>query len=232
MPRPLALPLLLAQFGDAGSVPELPRPPFLEHTLFESPLPLVGLLFLAGVVAFFMLNSTGRAKQGLIAAGSASALALGTLLIASLVTTTRETLQARTTALVHAAATADTTALAPLLADDVRLVLWDQTAALGRPRTLDLVNQYTGTLYKLREHSITRTTASVDGRNAARTLARVRVRTEATLYDIPIGSTWRIDWRLENDNSWRATAITCLQIDGVGSRPPDAPSPAPKANPR
>lgn len=207
--------LTLAQ-DDAAAVSTLPPPPLLDRLLFEQPLPTAGGLLLAGVVAFLVINRTGEGRRALIAGGIAVLLAGGVLLVGVLVTTTRERLQARTVELIDAAATADIPRLEPLLSPDVRLGLWERDLAAGRGRVLDSVKDYVGTRYKVKEHSVAWTSATVDGPNVARSMVRVRVRTEATMYDFPTGSTWRIDWRLEG-GEWRASGIRCLQIDGVGA---------------
>lgn len=219
MPIP---PLLLAQAGlftqsDAAQrVPSLPAPPALEHYLLENPWPLVIVLVVAALVAAALLNRRARGRQALLAAGGLLIVAGAVIAAAALVTTTRETLIQRTRELVDATAKADIAALQDMLASDVELrtFFFDR----GRPRgeLLDDVRRYMGQEYPVQSHREDSAQATIDGRNAARTQVHVVVRArEVTMYDVPVGSWWRIEWRKDDDGQWRVRGLECLQLDVV-----------------
>lgn len=200
----------------------LPSPPILERVLFEAPFPAMGGVALAGAVAFIILNRTGKARVGLLAAGAAVALAGLIYLVSVLVTTEREVLAQRTRALIAAAATANTGDLATLLDARVDFIL--AGGSVDRTRVIDLVAENINRRVTITSYDIGAVTASIDGENVARTQVRVWIRSDAALYDAPTGSTWRLDWRRDlpppgattPHGPWLVSAITPMQIDGVG----------------
>lgn len=206
--------ITLAQ-SDATPQP-LPRPPLLSHHVLEQPWPAAGALVIGGILAAWVLNQRARAKAGVVAGAALCLLAGAVLLAGAIITTTRETLIQQTRELIATTARADTTALDRLLARDVTFRLFTTDRRYTREQLLDLVRRYPGELYPVESHREERAAASIDGPNAARTQVRVVTRSAAaTLYDLPLGSWWRLDWRRDGDGAWRVTGIECLRIDGV-----------------
>lgn len=207
---------LTVTLARSDAPPALPRPPLVEHLLLEQPWAAALALGLGGLLAAWILNQRARARAGL-ALGAAMLLAGATIaVIGALVTTTREALIARTRELIALTARADTRALDGLLAGDVTFRLFTTDRRYIREELLGLVRRYPGELYPVESYREEQAAASLDGPNAARTQVRVVTRSAAaTLYDLPVGSWWRIAWRREPDGAWRVTQIECLRIDGV-----------------
>lgn len=210
---------LLAQAGanpDAGSVPQLPSAPWIEAALFESPWTGMGVLVVVGALMFWWFNRMQQGRVGAIVLVGTFAGALGLFLTARFVTTERERLMALTEALVDVTARADLDALAPMLAPDVRVLLFGRErgfTAQSIPRWVD-ENMRPGTgRYAVKEHSVGQLSASLDGPNAAQTQVRVRVTPE--FIGITTGSWWRVHWRKDGDGPWLVTQIEGLQIDVV-----------------
>jgi hypothetical protein len=208
----------LGQRGDTPTVSTLPAPPPLEHYLFESPwLPAVVLVF-AAIVATWALNRRARAKQGALVGVGLLVLAGAVVLTAQMVTTTRESLIARTRELVAYTAKADTTALSDLLGGDVLLRAYFFQEPMPKDVLLGRVERYMGREYPVESHKVDSASAVIDGRNAARTQVHVVVHNpSATMYNVPVGSWWRIEWRLDKDGEWRVTGLECLQLDVVAA---------------
>lgn len=203
----------------ASAVGRLPEPPALAHYLLENPIPVVVVLLLIGVGLAWMVV-TGRANEqrwpriALIAVVPA---ALAVYLTGWMVTTERETLARRTRDLVDLAAAADSGGLREVLAPEVSLRLLGGDSAYARDQILDLVARYMSPPNGIDWHKTDDVQAVMDGETTGRTQAHVRVRSpNNTLYDVPVGSWWRLTWRRSGD-SWKVSAIECLQIDGVPS---------------
>jgi hypothetical protein len=212
------LALTLAQPGRAVQrppVPALPDPPALERYLLEDPFYPVLLLIVAGVVLFFWLNQAGRGRQALLAAAACLAGAGAMFTLATLVTTTRETLLARTESLVGAVGRADTAAISAMLGPDVRATVlsapqeWNKEAILRQVES----NLGPGGRWAVKEAEVVAAAAAVDGPNTGRTQVRVRVTLEAL--GLPSLSWWRLHWRRDSDGAWRVTGIDVLEVDGV-----------------
>lgn len=202
--------MLLAQ----TPVPQLPIAPLLERTLFESPWLAAAGLLIVGLVAAWLLAQQGRRRPALIAAILGPVLAALVVLTATLVTTTRERLISDTRELIAATAAADITRLESMLAPDVALRVFWVNRAHPRAELLDLVRQYPGGQTPVKSWTINQSAASIDGPNAARTQVHITTRSpSATLYDIPMGSWWRIEWRQSPDQTWSVRGIECLQGD-------------------
>lgn len=198
------------------TVPTLPRPPLLAHYVLEQPWPLVATLVVGGCLAAWLLNQRARARLGLAVGAGLVLLGAAVAIVGSAVTTTRETLIARTVDLIAATARADTAALNSILARDVSLRFYTTSRRYSRDELLGLVRRYPGEQYPVESHRQESLSASVDGPNAARTQVRaITHSTSATIYNVPVGSWWRVEWRREADGEWRVSGLECLQIDGL-----------------
>lgn len=200
----------------AQSIPSLPAPPALGHYLFENPWPAVIALAFGALAAGAVVNRRAGARRAWPVAGGLLLLALAAGVTARLVTTTREALIRRSQALVDAAARADTAALSGMLADDAELRAAFLTSPWARGRLLDGVRQYLGQRYPIQSHREDSASAAIDGPNAARTQLRVVVRArDATMYDVPVASWWRLEWRRDADGQWRIRGLECLWLSAV-----------------
>lgn len=196
------------------TVPMLPDPPMLEHMVFESPWMAVAGLVVLGLLSAWLLSRQGRRRAALVAGIIGPALGAALAVTASVVTTTRERLIADTHDLVAATAAADVTRLESFLAPDLTLRVFWVNRGHPRAEVLDLVRQYPGGQTPVKSWRINQSSASIDGPNAARTQVHVTTRSpSATLYDIPMGSWWRIEWRKDPDQTWSVRGIECLQGD-------------------
>lgn len=219
MNTPAAFPgtWLLAQLGEGPYVPPpLPAPPRLAHYLFENPWPAAVFLLVVAALLLFVGNSRGRAREGALLAGALAALAAACIGLSFLVTTERERLVAEMRRLIAATATADTDALAPMLASDVSLTVLGRQFPEDKPGILALVRRYMGGEVRVREHTLTEVTAHVDRLGAGQTLGRVRVSADvAGMSEVGNRSWWRVTWRKAGDGRWNAVHIEGLQIDMV-----------------
>jgi hypothetical protein len=198
-PAIIAGPWLLAQLSEGPYVPPpLPAPPRLPHYLFENPWPGAVFLLVIAVLVLFIGNSRGRAREGALLAGLLALSAAGFIAASLLVTTERERLRDEMRRLIAATATADTEALAPLLASDVALNVLGRQFPEDKEGILGLV------------------AAHVDRHGGGQTLGRVRVSADvAGMTDVGNRSWWRVTWRKGPDGRWTAVNIEGLQIDMV-----------------
>lgn len=187
-----------------------------EHYLVENPWPLAGLLVVTAVGLIWWFNQQGKAKDGVRWATLCIVVAAAALLAANLVTTTRETVIAQTRQLIAVTAKADVASIEPLLGREIILSLPGNSAQFSRGQILDLVRKYPGGQYPVESVSVDSVQAVLDGGSVANVQAHVRTRVpEATMYDFPVGSWWKIGWRRDGDR-WVVSSLQCLQIDGVG----------------
>lgn len=225
-------PTFLAQaFGPATAPAPLPKGSLLDRLLFDQPWGTVALLAALGLIAFLAMRQQGKSRQGMAIAGAAGTLALGAVVTSMLVTTARERVRGLTRELVHATASVDSPTLVRLLAPDARVS--DPRRALpfpfpsvaGRDALLDHIAQRMGGggEWKLKDWSIARVEATLDGPQIARTHARIRVTPEAGAamgFNFSTTSWWRIDWRRSTPNAsdWQAFAIEPLVWERPGGR--------------
>ncbi len=197
-------------------VPALDPPSQFEEYLLVWPWPVAAILIAVGLVGFFLLNRMGkpaRTSLGVLVLGVG--LGLAVVLLASLVTTTREKIMIRTRAFIAAAAQADRAGADPLLAPDLELRGLGSGRIIDRARLLTIIDSDMKTRWVVKEHSIGTLRSVIDGPNTARSQVEVSV----TPRDFPMsmGSWWLLRWRMDPDGTWRITSIEPQQIDGVGS---------------
>lgn len=203
----------------------LPDPPALVHYTVENPWPAAAVGAIGALALLWMVFS-GRMEGKGWARPAAIGLLLGAVAVvvaSGLVKTDREVLIERTAELVGLAAAADTSRLQAVLAPEVTFRLLGGENRYSRDQIMDLVRQYPGQK-PIDWHKVGKHQATLDGKDLGRTQVHVRARSkEATMYNIPIGSWWRIDWRRSGGGGgeWKVTGIECLQIDTVppGTRP-------------
>lgn len=193
------------------TIEPLPRPALWARVLFETPLAAAGAILAIGLMMMIVWIRRGLAGRAAISAGAGVALAGTLVLVAAMVTTEHERIVNATLALVESATTGDTGAVGGILADDVKLfaegaptLSVDRAAIIAAVRTLE-------ERVRVRDSSVTRRTASVDGPNSGR--SRVVVRTNFAGGGLNFTS-WEIGWRLEPDGVWRATRLEALSVNG------------------
>jgi hypothetical protein len=226
----------LLNFTNPPAPPPLPPAPLWERLILENPWPTAGVLAILAVATLVVMSRTNadgnRRALGLpLRTIVALAMALAgsiVMVLGMTITTDREALRAGTARLVELTAGAQTDALDPMLAPDVRLRLPAgmpgaglSGASIPKDTLLMMVEQYFGQSgrYPLREHRVQEVQAAIDGPRIARTQVRVRVTPEATA--LPYTSWWRIDWRREGEAAsgpWRVIAIEPLVLPGATTR--------------
>ncbi len=216
MPEHLALSLSQISLGDPASVRPLPARPFLSHLFLENPMPLVGVCVAGAIVAFFVLNARGRAALAVIVGLVLATLAGGFYSIAAAVRTDHEALDEQSARLVDAAATLDFAALRDVLSPEARIestiAQSEIPLAKGREAIVDAVRSTLGGTYSVKEHATLEVQATLDGPQVGRTQVRVRVTPSGGMYEVPMFSWWRIDWRRGGDGEWHAVVIEPLAI--------------------
>ncbi len=201
-----------------ASAPILLADSLVDRYLFENPWPLIGVIILAGAIAFGFLSRTGKSTRPAACVVIVLACCVGVWLVARNVTTQRERVRALTLQLVDVAARSDEAALAPLLADDFTLYLRvgnvSHDTSMDRAATLQQIHRTLGTIYKLRDWRVTSNEVATSGTQATSNLS-VTVTTE--LYPMPHRSSWRVDWRRDPGGQWRAFAVELLDMPGIAS---------------
>lgn len=194
-----------------GSIPALPKPPFLERYFLEAPLIPVGLLLLAALAVFILMNQQGRARRGALIAAGLAVLAAAVGLTARSVTTTREALRARTFELIAAVVRVDIPKLEQILDPDAVAYFSEAPGDPGRPggssgvRILTWITPALSSQYRVREWAVLDQQASIDGPGIARTQFRVRVTAED--YGMPYLGWVRFNWRKDASGAWRVRSV-------------------------
>lgn len=201
---------MLAQIGQGPSFARVPRAPMVPHLLFENPWPLAGALVAASLIGWYWLR--GR-KGRLPAAGGLLALAGAVVLLASQVTTTRETLIAGTRRLIDAVAAADHGIVREITAEGGYARAygrWERDAFLDMiEQAASRDGQYSvgGATFRVIEHRIREVRAHVE----SPTIAKTQVSVTGRASDGPGTPTWwELDWDREADGVWRVRSIRLL----------------------
>jgi hypothetical protein len=194
-------------------LPELPPPGFIEHWVFETPIPLALALLTVGVMLFVLLRRSNKHhKFALPALALGTLLGAATFLLGAQITTARETLKARSIQLVKAASSGDASTLDALLDEEIRV----RTAfgsPIGKKNVINLV--ISGSQGSIESARASKVNAGLLGAQVAQT--QIRVRVQGDLF--PSLSWWRIDWTrptLES-NEWVVTHIEPLWIQGFSN---------------
>lgn len=177
---------------DAPAVSPLPGPPLLDRLLYEMPWPSAIALVVVGIIVFTALNRSGRARLGGGILVGTIVLASGNVLLATFVTTPRETVTARSRELVHAVATVNSSAILAIVHPDGQLKEPVRGTRLDREQILHRVREAIPPL-GINSARVVESQAAIDGANVARTQVRVAVDSGT----VPPYSWWRLHWRLE-----------------------------------
>ncbi|MFT3686892.1 MAG: hypothetical protein QM783_18550 [Phycisphaerales bacterium] len=199
--------LTLAQgFASIPDPDPLPPAPFFARWFLETPIPTVIVFAIVAMIGWWWFQRSANAKAAWITAAACIVAAGLTYLLATLVVTEREKLQARAADLVQATVATNPAAVGPLLREDVSVVL----LGADQPRiTRDAI------LQRLVDDRVTRgyvqtarlqwVTATLDGPNVARTQCKIFANT-------PLGdgtsTIWMIHWARRDENSpWQVRMI-------------------------
>lgn len=204
---------ILAQldFMGGANIPPLPGAPLIERFFLTNPWPMMVIMAIAAIAVFVVLNARGKIKVALISAAVLLAAAAAIVLVATLIQTDREHMQARTRELVKAVAEVDRPALESLFSDDLTIRVFRVPPDADKDQIIAAVETQIGRLYKVNDYAVLEVQATLDGPRVARTQTRVRVGSDMGA----IPSWWRLDWVLENDAVWRVRRIEALWIPGV-----------------
>lgn len=204
----MALPAALG-----GSVPPLPKPPALEHYLYESPWLLILLIVGLLVVVSFTLNRQGRARGAMVAAVVGVVASAGVYGVSAAVQTPREVVSAQTRELVDLVARADVAGVDPMIHPEGRLLWLGGRMEYSKAQLLERIESDLKRTYPLRSWRILKLQATQDGPSVARTQVQVRVETESAGLNF---SWWRMDWqRVGARGEWRLVGIEPLFISGM-----------------
>ncbi|MFI4898868.1 MAG: hypothetical protein ACIARR_13720, partial [Phycisphaerales bacterium JB059] len=185
----------------------LPQPSAPVRFALETPFPVIGVLLILGLGAVLVLNARAKLRTGLLVLCVAALLAGALGLLAGLVETPREVLQARTRELVGALAELDEPAMRTVLHRDVAVQVRGARAFEGRDAVIRGAQTRLSGGVSIDSYAIPEVQAVIDGENAARTQARVRHAGPS----VPPASWWRIDWyRASPEAPWEAIRIEPL----------------------
>lgn len=198
---------------DVPTPPPLDPGPLWSRLLLETPWYAVGLLLVAAVLCYAILNRRGKFSQGITAAGVLLVIAAAMVGVAEIVETPRERMKAAAERLIGSVAEANTATLTTVLADDARLVYFAAPQGLNKADIVALVDDKFRGEYRVNEWSILESQATMDGPSVGRVQLKVRV--VAAEWNVPNLSWWRIDCRHEPDGTVRVTGISPIVIAGV-----------------
>ncbi len=192
----------------------LPEPGLLTRLLFESEWTLAIALGAAGIFAFLLLNSRGRAKDGLKAAGVAALLAVAALFTSRLVTTEREQMAAMTRDLVAMVARGESAGLRSIFSTDARLTAAPGIGEVELDRVLSLTGEFFGPggRYELSDHRIRDLQATTDGPNVGRVQVKVWVKHKGSGWIN--NSWWLLDYQRDAAGEWKVVELRALAVQG------------------
>lgn len=206
MPAPI-----LTTLASAGRINPTPA---LERYTLESPWLLMGVLALAGFVAFWVFNTRGKLRIGFAAAAIGLALAGGVFALASMVTTPREEIMHATRELVRTVVDNDKPGARLLLDDTLRFDVPRVTNELDRESVLTQIDR-AHDIVEMRGHRVLAVRADTRGPEIGRSLVEIWLETSGA----PPRTTWQIDWARLPDGRWVATRIEAVNIPGIVGGP-------------
>lgn len=203
---------------NAADIPQLPSPAPFERFFLESPLPVVVVLVVLGLIAAIVMLRRGKVA---LAGGTAAAgLVLGgaVWMLASSVTTTRERVSDLAVELVEATRTADAASLERLLFEEVRVTGPFVPELSSRSGVVSAAERLLVNNYSLESADVVEVRAGLDNDLTART--QLRVSALPTGWNRPSVSWWEVTWRQDparGEDAWVATKVELLWLQGLGS---------------
>lgn len=197
----------LAQIFEPA-LPNVPATPWIETWITGSGLPGAAAAVIGAILAFVLLNRSGKGKQAFGALAALVGIAVAILLIGRSTITPRELLTERTGALIQAGGAGDADQLRLLLHPDVRVSARFANAE-GRDRVISLSEEADRYITSIGTKDIK---VDLRGSQVARTLVTVRVEADA----LPRLSQWSIDWQKPTPEAdWVAVDMEALWIQGL-----------------
>lgn len=195
------------------NLPDLPRPSFIDHWVYESPLAVSLACLAIALIVFGILRQTKHVKRvgvpilvfGLLAG-------ISVYLLGSLTITDSEHLKERSRQLINAAASGDRSALESLLGERVRV----QTAFAahsGKERVITLATFRAAPL--IESVAVREIRVGIFGQQVARTQVKIKVSADM----VPPMSWWTLEWTRPSpeSNEWVVTHIEPLWIQGISN---------------
>lgn len=198
------------------AVPMLPAAPLFRRLLLEEPGTLTAVLVVAAIVGFYLFNRSGKTREAFWWALVVLVAAAGVQTAARSIQTDREAILEATKELVRVTSRADTAALEPMLASDVRLsndfnlARSEAQFDSDKAQILADVRTYLKDRFPLKECAILDTQGVIDRDGYGRTQVRIRAVPEALGF--PNISWWRIDWQRQPDGSWLVRGIQPVDL--------------------
>lgn len=200
----------------------MPESPIIPLLFLENPWILGGMLALAALAALVLLNSRRKARLGLITAGTLAGIATTMVLLASAVTTDRESIQASTRELIDAIARADAAVVDRLLSPIATAGAEGRYGVeFTRDQLLDEVRsaQRNGGAYRaadgigVLEYRIREVRAGLSTPTIGRTQANVVITPSAS--NFPTGTWWELEWDKHPDGSWKIRRVELVWVAGI-----------------
>ncbi|MBA4038888.1 MAG: hypothetical protein C0468_00900 [Planctomyces sp.] len=218
---------LLAGLAQAPGL--IDRGPLWSRWLFEQPWPLIAAVVAASAAIAWRRNARGRGASAAVVMAAGVACAGAAYVTSRVVQTERESLVARTRALVDAVVGADAAALRATLGRSVALRLGAAAgiagglggAAVEPERLVEQVTAQMSGPYRLIEHRTRWARADTDARRApgavrADGLSQVRVWADPAQSRVPVSSTWLLTWeRLPGRSGQERWALRGIELQSL-----------------
>jgi hypothetical protein len=203
-------PLTLAQgFASIPDPDPLPPAPFFARWFLETPVPTIIVFAIAAMVGWWWFQRAGKLRAAWITVAACIIAAGLTYLLATVVVTEREKLQARAGDLIKAAIATDANTVETYLREDVSVtLLGDGKPSLNKATIVQRLREDRFTRDHVQSARLGWVTATLDGPNVARTQCRIY-----TNLDYAGSTTWMIHWARKDQNSpWQVRMIDGQQI--------------------
>jgi hypothetical protein len=211
----------LAQVGNLIDVPDPPplaSPGLFDRFVLEQPLPLAAGCIIASLIVGAVARTRSTQGQRKAFAGASLVLflaAVGVYVAGRAIATPRERMIAATRTLVDSVAKADVSSVRAGLTPDCTLTYFQAPLGLPAQAILDRVaSQFATTgVYALEDYAIRSIQAAPNRPGFGQVQVKVWAKAKA---GFPVNSWWRLDY-VEQDGTWRASAIMAVSISGIGN---------------
>ncbi len=191
---------------------ELPSPPFFEHLLFESPLPLI-LALLALALGLVIIAFRRVSVRHLLAGAGLAVLAAVVALLAMLVTTEREKVDRLTRELIEATAPLNSPRVRSIIEPDANIVDVDGTRFTSIEDGLARLMLYQSRGAGL-SHYITSLTAQTDETEYARTAVTIFSSTDISGQPSYARTQWLLTWHRDASGQYHVSEVRWISLDG------------------
>lgn len=211
LPHPGAL---IAQVPWA-SPPQLPKPPELQHWLFERPLVAAPVMLAFALIAVVGGRFQGRPRAGLVVGASFAALAALIAALSAIVVTDRERVLSASRDVMEAIRAGDVARAEPFFAESVAFIASGGSFSVEKDWILSTVRLFPDQL-QIEAAKIQQRRAAVDGVGLARSQVMVRGGPRGAAGNL---SWWLFSWRRAPDGQWRIHSMDLLLLNG---KPPES----------